>query len=144
MTVGVDLNVRNLAVITLRQHGQIIETVFVRDHGLDRARYLHLKKISKKQYLSGKPIKGEQSNQQLWRHVRRMNEDAAHKVARIIASACTTYPGCILLFERLRKIKRGGAANPGAGIAASPISCAAKSTSTRKRKIMPRAWSRSK
>jgi transposase len=108
VTVGVDLNVRNLAVITLRQHGQIIETVFVRDHGLDRARYLHLKKISKKQYLSGKPIKGEQSNQQLWRHVRRMNEDAAHKVARIIASACTTYPGCILLFERLRKIKRGG------------------------------------
>jgi len=78
------------------QHGQIIETVFVRDHGLDRARYLHLKKISKKQYLSGKPVKGEHSNQQLWRHVRRMNEDAAHNVARIIASVCATYPGCIL------------------------------------------------
>jgi putative transposase len=108
VTVGVDLNVRNLAVITVREHGQIIETVFVRDHGLDRARYLHLKKISKKQYLSGKPVKGEHSNQQLWRHGRRMNEDAAHKVARIIASVCATYPGCILLFERLRKIKAGG------------------------------------
>ncbi|HKF37325.1 MAG TPA: hypothetical protein VKB35_10535 [Ktedonobacteraceae bacterium] len=38
VTVGVDLNVRNLAVITVRQHGRVIETVFVRDHGLDRAR----------------------------------------------------------------------------------------------------------
>ena len=37
-----------------------------------------------------------------------MNEDAAHKVSRIIASVCRKYPGCILLFERLRKIKRGG------------------------------------
>jgi putative transposase len=108
VTVGVDLNVRNLAVISVRQHGGLIETVFVRDHGLDRARYLHLKKISKKQYLSGKPVKGEHSNQQLWTHVRRMNEDAAHKVARIIAEVCVKYPGCLLLFERLRKIKRGG------------------------------------
>ena len=108
VTVGVDLNVRNLAVITVRQHGGLIETVFVRDHGMDRARYLHLKKISKKQYLSGKPVKGEHSNQQLWTHVRRMNEDAAHKVARIIAEVCVKYPGCLLLFERLRKIKRGG------------------------------------
>jgi transposase len=108
VTVGVDLNVRHLAVITVRAHGQIIETVCVRDHGLDRARYLHLKKISQKPYLSGKAVTGEHSNQQLWRHVRRMNEDAAHKAARIIASVCATYPGCILLFERLRKIKAGG------------------------------------
>jgi putative transposase len=109
VTVGVDLNVRNLAVITVRQQERLIETVFVRDHGLDRARYLHLKKISKKQSLSGKPVKGEHSNQQLWTHVRRMNEDAAHKVSRIIASVCAKYPGCVLLFERLRKIRCGGA-----------------------------------
>jgi IS605 OrfB family transposase len=38
-----------------------------------------------------------------------MNEDAAHKVARQIADVCARYPGCVLLFERLRKIKhRGG------------------------------------
>jgi putative transposase len=77
VTVGVDLNVKTLAVITVRQHEKIIETVFVTDHGLDQARYRHLKKISKKQYLSGKPVKGEQSNQHLWAHVRRMNESAA-------------------------------------------------------------------
>src|SRR6266566_1483744 len=109
VTVAVDLNVKNLAVITVRQDDRIIETVFVRDHGLDQARFRHLKRIAKKQWLSGKPVKGEHSNQDLWGHVRRMNEDAAHKVSRIIANVCTKYPGCVLLFERLRKIKPKGA-----------------------------------
>src|SRR5262249_33293630 len=70
-------------------------------------RYRHLRRIAKKQWLSGKPVKGEHSNQQLWRHVDRLNEDAAHKVARAIAQVCANYPGCILLFERLRTIKPG-------------------------------------
>src|SRR5260221_377138 len=107
VTVAVDLNVKNLAVITARQHGTIIKTVFVTDHGLDAHRYRHLKRIAKKQWLSGKPVKGEYSNQQLWRHVERQNADAAHKVARSIANVCASYPGCLLLFERLRKIKAG-------------------------------------
>ena len=109
MTVAVDLNVKNLAVIVVRLRGTIIETVFVRDHGLDQHRYRHLKRIAKKQWLSGKPITGEHSNQQLWRHIDHLNEDVAHKVARSIANVCAKYPGSILLFERLRKIKAGGA-----------------------------------
>jgi putative transposase len=109
VTVSVDLNVKNLAVITARQHGKIIETVFVTDHGLDAHRYRHLKRIAKKQWQSGKPVKGEHSNQQLWRHIDRLNEDAAHQAARRIASVCARYPGCILIFERLRKITAGEA-----------------------------------
>jgi len=105
VTVAVDLNVKHLAVITVRQRETILETVFVRDHGLDQARYRHLKRIAKKQWQSGKAVKGERSNQQLWRHIRRQNTDAAHKTARAIARVCAKYPGCILLFERLRKIK---------------------------------------
>ena len=108
VTVAVDVNVKNLAVITVRQQSTILETVFVTDHGLDQQRYRHLKRIAKKQWQSGKPVQGEHSNQQLWGHVRRMNEDAAHKVARIIANVCAKYPGCVLLFERLRKIKAKG------------------------------------
>ncbi len=107
VTVAIDLNVKNLAVITVRQHDAIIETVFVTDHGLDAHRYRHLKRIAKKQWQSGKPVAGEHSNQQLWRHIDRLNEDAAHKVARQIATVCARYPGCILLFERLRTIKPG-------------------------------------
>jgi putative transposase len=109
VTVAVDLNVKNLAVITVRQDGKIIETVFVTDRGLDHHRYRHLKRLAKKQWLSGKPVKGEHSNQQLWGHVRRMNEDAAHQVARSIANVCAKYPGSVLLFERLRRIKATGA-----------------------------------
>ena len=60
VTVAVDLNVKNLAVITVRQH------------------------------------------------VRRMDREAAHKTARAIARVCAKYPGCVLLFERLRKIKAKG------------------------------------
>ena len=107
VTVAVDLNVKNLAVITARSHGTIIETVFVTDHGLDAHRYRHLKRIAKKQWQSGRPVAGEHSNQQLWRHIDRLNADAAHKVASRIAAVCASYPGCILLFERLRKIKPG-------------------------------------
>jgi IS605 OrfB family transposase len=108
VTVAVDLNVKQLAVITVRQSGTIIETLFVPDHGLDQRRYRYLKRIAQKQWQSGKPIKGEHSSQKLWQHVRRMNEDTAHKVARIIAGVCAKYPGCVLLFERLRKIRPKG------------------------------------
>jgi transposase len=108
VTVAVDLNVKNLAVITVRQHSTVIETLFVKDQGLDQQRYRHLRRIGTKQWLSGKPIKGERSNVLLWRHMRRMNTHAAHRTTRAIARMCAKYPGCVLLFERLRKIKARG------------------------------------
>ncbi len=110
VTVAVDLNVKYLAVITVRQHGVIKETRFVSDHGLDQHRYRHLKRVAKNQWQSGKPVKGEHSNQQLWSHIRSQNLDAAHKAARAIAEVCERYPGCVLVFERLRVIKptKGG------------------------------------
>src|SRR5260370_12359617 len=115
VTVAVDLNVRNLAVITVRRLGIIVETIFVTDHGLDAHRYRHLKRIARKQWQSGRPVTGEHSNRDLWRHVDRLNEDAAHKGARQITQVCARYPGCMLLFERLRKI------NPRASITSMPI-----------------------
>jgi transposase len=105
--VAVDLNVKHLAVITVRQQGKIIETVFTSDQGLDAHRYRHMKRIAKKQWQSGKAVKGERSNQQIWSHVKRMNDSVAHQVARQIVSICQKYPGCVLIFERLRKMKPG-------------------------------------
>ncbi|MBO0792967.1 MAG: transposase [Ktedonobacteraceae bacterium] len=107
VTVAVDLNVKWLAVITVRQHGKIMETVFVSDQGLDQHRYRHLKRIAKKQWQSGRAIPGERSNQQIWSHVRRMNTSVAHQVAARIVAVCEKYPGCVLLLERLRKMKPG-------------------------------------
>jgi transposase len=106
-TVAVDLNVKHLAVITVRQHGTIIETVFASDQGLEQHRYRHMKQIAKKQWQSGKAVKGERSNQQIWSHVKRMNDTVAHQVAAKLVSICEQYPGCVLLFERLRKMKPG-------------------------------------
>ena len=109
VTVAVDLNVKQLAVITVRQHGVIKETRFVSDHGLDQHRFQHLKRVAKKQWQSGKAVKGERSNQQLWAHVRRQNLDTAHQTARAIVKVCERYPGCVLVFECLRTIKPSGA-----------------------------------
>ena len=109
VTVAVDLNVKYLAVITVRQHGVIKETRFVSDHGLDQARFKHLKRVANKQWQTGRAVKGEHSNQHLWAHVRRQNVDTAHKTARAIVEVCEKYAGCVLVFERLRVIKpRGG------------------------------------
>jgi len=108
VTVAVDLNVKYLAVITVRKLGVIKETRFVSDHGLDQHRYQHLKRVAKKQWQSGKAVKGEHSNQHLWTHIRRQNQDSAHKTARAIVEVCERYPGCVLVFERLRVIKRSG------------------------------------
>jgi IS605 OrfB family transposase len=108
VTVAVDLNVKQLAVITVRQHGNVILTRFVSDHGLDQHRFGHLKRVAKKQWQSGRPVKGEHSNQGLWRHIRRQNTDAAQKTARAIVAVCEHYPGCVLLFEHLRKIRSKG------------------------------------
>jgi putative transposase len=105
VTVAVDLNVKQLAVITVRQHGQIKATRFVSDHGLDQQRFRHLKRVAKKQWQTGQPVKGERSNQQLWAHIRRQNTDTAHKTARAIVEVCEQSPGCVLVFERLRVIK---------------------------------------
>src|SRR5260221_6164379 len=52
VTVAVDLNVKQLAVITARQHGVIKATRFVSDQGLDHHRYQHLKRVAKKQWQS--------------------------------------------------------------------------------------------
>lgn len=101
VTVGVDLNVKNLAVITVMKAGRIIETVFVKDNGLDQHRYSHLKLIYNHQYQSGKPVKGERSDRKLWAHIKRTNRDFAHKASRKIAEVCAKYPGCVLVFERL-------------------------------------------
>jgi putative transposase len=109
VTVAVDLNIKNLAVITVRRYGRIIRTVFVRDHGFDQHRYRHLKRIGKKQWQSGRPVKGEHSCQGIWQHVRRMNQNMTYQVAAVIAEVCRSHPGCVLLFERLRKIKVGKA-----------------------------------
>jgi IS605 OrfB family transposase len=108
VTVAVDLNVKQLAVIPVRQHGMIKETRFVSDHGLDQHRFQQRKRVAKNHWQAGKAVKGERSNQQVWAHVRRQHGDCAHKTARAIVEVCEKDPGGVLVFERLRTIKASG------------------------------------
>ena len=107
VTVGVDLNVKNLAVITVMRKGRVIETVFIKDKGLDQHRYRHLKLISKHQHLTGRSAKGEHFDRRLWAHIKRTNLDFAHKVSKKIAGICAKYPGSVLIFERLGRSECG-------------------------------------
>src|SRR5258708_10745533 len=91
VTVAVDLNVRNLAVITVRRSERIIQTVFVTDHGLDAHRYRHLKQIAKKQWQSGVPVKGEHSNRNLWRHIDPQTHNPSPKFAYTTPPVYSTY-----------------------------------------------------
>ncbi len=68
----------------------------------------HLRRVSKRQWQSGKPIKGERNCCHLWDHLKRTNQEFAHQVSRTIAEICAAYPGSILLFERLRTIQSKG------------------------------------
>jgi len=104
VTVAVDLNVKNLVVITVRRQGKIIKTEFITDNGLDQHRYRHMRVVSRHQWQFEKPVKGERSDVDLWAHIQRTNDDFAHKVSRAIVDICEQYPGCVLIFERLRKI----------------------------------------
>jgi len=100
VTVGVDLNVKNLAEVMIMQGGRVIETVFIKDKGLDQHRYRHLKMVGKHQRLSGRPAKSEHFDRRLWAHIKRTNLDFAHKASKKIAEICAKYPGCVLIFER--------------------------------------------
>ena len=112
VTVAVNLNVKHLTVVTVRQHEQIIETVFISDDGLDRQRYRHLRRIAKRRWLSGKPVTGEHSNQRLWRHVRRMNEDAARRCPAALRMCARGIPAAYCSLSACARSGAEGRANP--------------------------------
>ena len=107
VTVGVDLHVKMLAV-TRSPSGKeerFGKTVFARDQGLDQCAIPPSQTDCQEAMALRQAGERGAQQPQLWRHVRRMNEDVAHNVARRIANVCAKYPGCgAPVFERLRKI----------------------------------------
>ncbi|GHO60845.1 hypothetical protein [Ktedonobacter robiniae] len=101
VTVAVDLNVKQLAVITVRQHEQILHTRFVFDQGLDQHRYQHLKRVAKKQRQSDKQSKestaittfGHISAAKTWTRPTRPHEPLS-KSANSILVVCSSLSVC--------------------------------------------------
>ena len=67
-TLSVDMGIKHLAVITVRKNGKIVFVKFFRCEKIEAHRLRHLQKIFNKQKKSGKAVKGQRSNKQLWKH----------------------------------------------------------------------------
>ena len=100
-TLAVDLGLRHLAVVTVRQQGKMVFVKFFRGEEVEAHRLRHLIKVFKKQQHSGKPVRGERSNKQLWRHIRETNQAIAHHITREIVSIARRYDVPVLLIESL-------------------------------------------
>lgn len=61
-----------------------------------------LQKIARKQKHSGTPVKGERSNQALWRYIKALDDSVAWQVAAAIVAWAATSGLRVLVFEHLR------------------------------------------
>jgi len=108
-TLSIDMGLKHLAVITVRKNGKIVFVKFFRSKHLEAHRLRHLIKIFNKQKKSGKAVKSERSNRQLWKHIREMNLALAHFVSTRIIEIAQRFGVDVIIIEYLRKFrnKRG-------------------------------------
>jgi len=106
ITMGIDLGLNHLAVITIKQGNKLLKTEFISGEKNNHLRYKALQKITKKQRLSGKPVRGEKSNKNLWEYVSNLNEDTAHQISARIIKLAIEYDVEVVVFEHLKKFKQ--------------------------------------
>jgi IS605 OrfB family transposase len=114
-TLAVDLGLRHLAVVTVRKNlvicgdkpacREIVFVKFFRGEEVEAHRLQHLQKVFQKQRLSLKPVRGERSNKELWRHIRDTNTDIAHNITREIVEIASKYDVKIIVIEHLHKFQ---------------------------------------
>jgi len=104
-TLAVDLGLRHLAVVTVRQNGKIVFVKFFRGEEVEAHRLQHLQKVFRKQQNSGKPVRGEKSNKEIWRHIRDTNTDVAHNITREIVYIALWYDVKVIVLEHLNKFQ---------------------------------------
>jgi IS605 OrfB family transposase len=104
-TLSVDMGLKHIAVITVRKNNKIVFVKFFRCEKISAHRLRHLEKIFQKQKNSGKSIKGQRSNKQLWEHIGEMNDAHAHLVSREIVDKALEYGVDVIIIEHLRKFR---------------------------------------
>lgn len=107
-TLAVDLGLNHLAVVTIMEGEKLIKTEFVSGAKINDSRYSALKKITKKQRQSGKLVKGEKSNKNLWKYISNLNNDTAHQVSARIVNLAKEYGCQIIIFEHLKNFSKNG------------------------------------
>ncbi|UMZ74733.1 IS200/IS605 family accessory protein TnpB-related protein [Natranaerofaba carboxydovora] len=106
ITMAIDLGISHLAVITIKQSYKLLKTEFISGKKVNCLRYQALQKITKKQRLSGKPVKSEKSNKKLWDYTSNLNKDTAHKVSARIVELAKEYGVEVVIFEHLKSFKQ--------------------------------------
>ena len=108
-TLSIDMGLKHLAVITVRKKGKIVNVLFFRSEKIEVHRLRHLQKIFNKQKKSGKAVKGQRSNKQLWKHISEMNDAHAHLVSTRIIEIARRFGVDVIIIEYLREFrnKRG-------------------------------------
>ena len=104
-TLSIDMGIKHLAVITVRKGGKIVFVKFFRCEQIEAHRLRHLQKIFLKQKKSGRAVKGQRSNKQLWKHISEMNDAYAHKISREIVDIAAKYGVDVIIIEYLRKFR---------------------------------------
>jgi IS605 OrfB family transposase len=104
-TLSIDMGLKHIAVITVRKGGKIVFVNFFRSEQIEAHRLRHLQKIFKKQKKSGKAVKGERSDKQLWKHISEMNDAYAHLVSTRIIEIAKEYSVDVIIIEYLRKFR---------------------------------------
>jgi IS605 OrfB family transposase len=104
-TLSIDMGLKHIAVITVRKGGKIVFVKFIRCEQIEAHRLRHLQKIFKKQHKSGKAVKGQRSNKQLWEHIGSMNDAHAHLVSLRIIEIALEYGVDVIIIEYLRKFR---------------------------------------
>jgi IS605 OrfB family transposase len=99
------MGLKHIAVITVRKGGKIVFVNFFRSEQIEAHRLRHLQKIFKKQKKSGKAVKGERSDKQLWKHISEMNDAYAHLVSTRIIEIAKEYSVDVIIIEYLRKFR---------------------------------------
>jgi IS605 OrfB family transposase len=106
-TLSIDMGLKHIAVITVRKAGKIVFVKFFRSSAIESHRLRHLLSIFNKQKKSGKAVKGERSNKQLWHHIGYMNLAHAHLVSLRIIEIAQRFSVDVIIIEHLRKFRSG-------------------------------------
>jgi IS605 OrfB family transposase len=104
-TLAVDLGLRHLAVVTVRKGGKIVAVSFFRGEEVEAHKLQHLQKVFRKQQKSGKPVRGERSNKELWRHIKAANLSVAHNLTREIVLLAQKNEVKVIVIEHLHKFQ---------------------------------------
>ena len=103
---AVDFGLNNTAVLTVQDaSGKVYATEFIRGHEIHSRRLNLLRRIFSKQRVTKVIQEGVKFAKNLWRKIRRINRDYAHKVSYWIVEFALKHGCGVIVFEHLKNLR---------------------------------------